>query len=106
MGLIWFGEYLLKHSTPKKYRIKGEDGFNVSSCQFAMHYFFENPDTLQGFLRNVAECTRLNGYFIGTAYDGKLVFNLLKKIKTSETHDLITAKKVALLPVEYIYELM
>ena len=67
----------------------GEDGFNVSSCQFAMHYFFENPDTLQGFLRNVAECTKLNGYFIGTAYDGKLVFNMLKKTKTSESVKII-----------------
>jgi hypothetical protein len=67
----------------------GEDGFNVSSCQFAIHYFFENPDTLQGFLRNVAECTKLNGYFIGTAYDGKLVFNLLKKVKTSESIKII-----------------
>ena len=67
----------------------GEDGFNVSSCQFALHYFFENPDTLQGFLRNVAECTKLNGYFIGTAYDGKLVFNLLKKVKTSESIKII-----------------
>jgi hypothetical protein len=62
-----------------------EDGFNVSSCQFAIHYFLENPDTLQGFLRNVAECTKLNGYFIGTAYDGKLVFNLLNKTKTGES---------------------
>ena len=67
----------------------GEDGFNVSSCQFALHYFFENPDTLQGFLRNIAECTKLNGYFIGTAYDGKLVFNLLKKVKTSESIKII-----------------
>jgi hypothetical protein len=62
-----------------------EDGFNVSSCQFAIHYFLENPDTLQGFLRNVAECTKLNGYFIGTAYDGKLVYNLLNKTKTGES---------------------
>ena len=62
----------------------GESGFNVSSCQFAVHYFFENPNTLQGFLRNVAECTKLNGYFIGTAYDGKEVFNMLKKVKTGD----------------------
>jgi hypothetical protein len=67
----------------------GEDGFNVSSCQFAAHYFFENPDTLQGFLRNVAECTKLNGYFIGTAYDGKHVFNMLKKVKTGESVKII-----------------
>ena len=63
---------------------KGESGFNVSSCQFAIHYFFENPDTLKGFLRNVAECTKLNGYFIGTCYDGKLIFNELKKYKKGE----------------------
>jgi hypothetical protein len=54
-----------------------------------MHYFFENPDTLQGFLRNVSECTKLNGYFIGTAYDGKLVFNMLKKTKTGESIKII-----------------
>ena len=67
----------------------GEVGFNVSSCQFALHYFFENPDTLQGFLRNVAECTALNGYFIGTAYDGKLVYNMLKKSKTGESVQIV-----------------
>ena len=67
----------------------GDVGFNVSSCQFALHYFFENPDTLQGFLRNVAECTALNGYFIGTAYDGKLVYNMLKKSKTGESVQIV-----------------
>jgi hypothetical protein len=63
---------------------KGDDGFNISSCQFALHYFFENPDMLQGFVRNVAECTKLNGYFIGTAYDGKSVFNMLKNKKPGD----------------------
>jgi hypothetical protein len=76
----------------RQYRV-GEDGFNVSSCQFAMHYFFENPDTLQGFLRNLAECTKLNGYFIGTAYDGKMVFNMLKKVKTGESIKIIEEDK-------------
>jgi hypothetical protein len=56
----------------------GEDGFNVSSCQFALHYFFESERTMHAFLRNVAECTKVNGYFIGTCYDGQTVFNLLK----------------------------
>lgn len=72
---------------------KGELGFNVSSCQFAVHYFFKNPDTLKGFLRNVAECTKLNGYFIGTSYDGKLIFNELKKIKTGESVQIIEEGK-------------
>lgn len=64
---------------------KGESGFNVSSCQFAIHYFFESPDTLKGFLKNVAQCTKLNGYFIGTSYDGKLIFNELKKVKKGDS---------------------
>ncbi len=68
---------------------KGVDGFNVSSCQFAMHYFFQNPDTLRGFMKNLAECTKQNGYFIGTCYDGKIVFNELKKIKTGESIKII-----------------
>jgi hypothetical protein len=71
----------------------GEDGFNVSSCQFAVHYFMENPDTLKGFMKNLVQCTKLNGHFIGTAYDGKLIFNLLKKTKTGESVQIIEDEK-------------
>jgi hypothetical protein len=66
----------------KRYGI-GESGFHVSSCQFALHYFFESEKSMHSFLRNVAECTRVGGYFIGTCYDGETVFNLLKH-KTKE----------------------
>lgn len=62
----------------------GEEGFNVSSCQFAMHYFFEKERTMHTFLRNVAECTKVNGYFIGTCYDGQTVFDLLKNKEKGE----------------------
>jgi len=64
---------------------KGDNGFNVSSCQFAIHYFFESPDTLLGFLKNVTQCTKLNGYFIGTSYDGKVIFDSLKKTKMGDS---------------------
>jgi hypothetical protein len=64
---------------------KGVDGFNISSCQFAIHYFFETPDTLKNFMKNIAECTKHNGYFIGTCYDGKLVFNELSKTPTGDS---------------------
>ena len=63
---------------------KGEHGFNISSCQFAVHYFFENKTSFHEFVRNVAECTKIHGYFIGTCYDGKTVFNLLKQKKNGE----------------------
>ena len=72
---------------------KGDTGFNVSSCQFAIHYFFEKPDTLRGFLKNVAECTKLNGYFIGTCYDGKTLFKKLKKVKTSDSIKIVDEGK-------------
>jgi len=72
---------------------KGEDGFNISSCQFALHYFLENPNTLQGFMKNISECTKLNGYFIGTCYDGKEVFNLLRKKIQGESIQIIEKGK-------------
>jgi hypothetical protein len=54
------------------------DGFHISSCQFAMHYFFQNTTSLHSFLRNLSECTHLKGYFIGTCYNGQRVFDLLQ----------------------------
>jgi len=64
---------------------KGEEGFNISSCQFALHYFFESQNTFQNFIRNVSECTKVGGYFIGACYDGKLIYNLLKSKKEGES---------------------
>ena len=67
---------------------KGERGFDVSSIQFAVHYMFENEDTLNGFLRNVCECTKVGGVFIGTTFNGKKVFDLLKRngVKKNESY--------------------
>lgn len=60
---------------------RATNGFDISSCQFAIHYFFKNLKTISGFLQNVADCTKLGGYFIGTTYDGKTIFNKLKNIE-------------------------
>jgi hypothetical protein len=62
----------------KRQYSKGEPGFDISSCQFAIHYMFENKHTFYNFMRNVAECTKEGGYFIGTCYDGKTIFNKLR----------------------------
>ena len=61
-----------------------KDGFDVVSTQFALHYFFENKETLNAFLRNVSECCKVGGYFIGTCYDGKKIFRLLQNKKQGE----------------------
>ena len=68
----------------KSYGI-GENGFNISSIQFAIHYMFENNITLNNFIRNVSENTIVGGHFIGTCYDGKLLFNKLKNKKQNES---------------------
>ena len=57
---------------------KAENGFSVSSCQFAIHYMFETRANVCNFLRNVCECTEVGGYFIGTTYDGATMFDALK----------------------------
>jgi len=73
-----------KNTNAKKYVFKhgiAHEGFHISSCQFSLHYFFENTKTLHNFLKNVAECTRLHGYFVGTCFDGEEIFKFLYKNK-------------------------
>jgi hypothetical protein len=79
---------LLGKGVYKHYGI-AEFGFHISSCQFAMHYFFENKTTFHQFIRNITECTKLNGHFIGTCYDGKKVFEILKKKKNGESMTIV-----------------
>jgi hypothetical protein len=71
----------------------GRDGFRISSCQFAMHYMFQNNKVFYNFLRNLAECTQLNGYFIGTCYDGNEIFQLLKKKELGESLEIFEKEK-------------
>jgi hypothetical protein len=72
---------------------RGINGFDVASCQFAMHYMFENKKTFYNFIRNVAECTKLNGYFIATCYDGKTIFNRLRQKMQGESSDIYVDNK-------------
>lgn len=72
---------------------KGYNGFDVSSCQFAIHYMFETKRTFYNFIRNIAECTKLNGYFIATCYDGRSIFNLLKNKKEGESKEIYVDEK-------------
>jgi SAM-dependent methyltransferase len=52
-------------------------GFNVVSCQFAVHYFFKNLRTLDNLCENLKSIIAPGGYFIGTCFDAYLVNNLL-----------------------------
>jgi len=67
------GRNLMKH------RGIGRDGFDVCSVQFALHYFWKDVETLHTFMRNVSECTKEGGYFVGTCFDGRRMFDMLQK---------------------------
>lgn len=82
---------------------KGKDGFNIASCQFALHYFFEDVNSLKGFIRNVSENTKVGGYFIGTCYDGSLIFNKLRNLQKGDIYN-VSKDKTTILEITKQYD--
>lgn len=62
----------------------GKNKFDIVSNQFSIHYFFKNEQTFKGFIHNVAENCKLNGFFIGSCYDGNKMFSLMEDKKMGE----------------------
>jgi SAM-dependent methyltransferase len=62
-----------------KYYGMAKDGFQVVSCQFAVHYFFGDLDTLRNFVNNVATLLRPGGLFVGTCLDAFAVHRLFEE---------------------------
>lgn len=60
-------------------------GTDVAACMFALHYFFQNKDTLDGFLRNLSDIVKIGGYFIGCCFDGNKIFQLLRHLQRGES---------------------
>ena len=58
-------------------------GFSLISCMFAIHYFFETEDKLDGFFHNVAHNLKTGGFFITTFMDGIRVNELLTATPTN-----------------------
>jgi len=86
--------YNKKEKVDKKYtKIKklynglAEHKFNIISCQFSLHYYFKNEDTLRTYLTNVKNNCKKDGYFIGCCYDGNKIFNRLKNKVPFEYRD-------------------
>ena len=48
-----------------------ESKFDVVSCQFALHYFFADAQTLDRFCFNINSLLKSGGHFIGTCFDGE-----------------------------------
>ena len=86
----------------QQYKIAYE-GFDISSIQFSLHYFFKDKDTVHQFMRNVCECTRIGGYFIGTCYDGKEIFQKLEKNVNAKWTIMTKDKKYKMMEITKLY---
>jgi hypothetical protein len=53
--------------------------FDMVSCQFAIHYFFQNATKLNALIGNIDAMLKNGGYFIGTCLDGLSVHNAIVK---------------------------
>lgn len=83
-----YGDKQPNETTPKLVsKLSGQfkEGFGVTACMFALHYFFRNADTLKNFLTNVAENTVKGGVFIGCCFNGEKIFDLLRNKKKGES---------------------
>ena len=63
----------------KIYRGLAKSKFHIVSCQYSLHYYFENMTKLEGYLDNVVNNCKKGGYFIGCCYDGDKIFERLKQ---------------------------
>ena len=54
-------------------------GFDAVSCQFTLHYFFENREKLETMLSNVSGSLKENGYFFGTCFDGAVINDFMNE---------------------------
>ena len=57
---------------------KLREGADCVAIMFAIHYFFENESSLAGFMRNVSDCLKIGGLFVGCCFDGQRVFDALR----------------------------
>lgn len=71
------------------YNTFGTYKFNAISMHFAIHYMLGNQTTLKNVLKTIKYNLVSGGYFIFTALDGQLVFDLLAKnsVQYNETYE-------------------
>ena len=57
-----------------------KSGADAMSCMFALHYFFEKKESLDGLIRNIREGLKVGGYFFGCCFDGDSIFKFLREL--------------------------
>jgi len=58
--------------------------FDVITCNFAIHYFFTNEESLVNVCNNIARHINKNGYFIGTCFDENEIEKLLRPVRVGD----------------------
>ena len=66
--------------------------FDLVSCQFALHYHFENEQRLNAFLVNVSSRLCKGGYFIGTIIEDNVIVKRLRNRKNIPDNKYINEK--------------
>jgi mRNA (guanine-N7-)-methyltransferase len=74
----------------KKVASKGAYGFDVCSCMFAIHYFFESEEKINAFLKNISLLLKKGGNFMCTFMDGKSVVDAIR----NNGGDMIEGRKI------------
>ncbi|MES1918181.1 mRNA cap guanine-N7 methyltransferase [Bonamia ostreae] len=63
---------------PLKQVLHNRIPLDLVSCQFALHYCFEDEETAHKTIKNVSDCLRKGGYFIGTVPDANVIIKTLR----------------------------
>jgi hypothetical protein len=91
LASIFFGftnKSQISDSILVKYHKRINKQFDLVSCMFAIHYMFDNIDSLRNVIHNIDMILKSGGYFFGVCLDGYLVN---QKFKSSKK-DVIEAK--------------
>jgi hypothetical protein len=83
------------------YNIINKNKFNLVSCQFAIHYFFESEQILDNFINNLDLILKPGGYFFGTSLDGYLVDNKFTEKGTDIVEGFLYEKRLWRIKKEY-----
>ncbi|XP_063216085.1 mRNA cap guanine-N7 methyltransferase isoform X2 [Bacillus rossius redtenbacheri] len=78
---VFSAEFIAADCTKTQLKQRYQDSLmmlDLVSCQFAFHYCFESLPQAECMLRNVAECLRPGGFFIGTMPDAYGIVHRLK----------------------------
>lgn len=71
-----------------------DDKADIITCNFALHYFFENEKIFNVFKNSIINNLKENGYFLGTIFDGVSILNNINNSKNTDFNQLFKIDKL------------